>query len=152
MLRNKSLNPAEQPEVPEEYGEVFGGTGGVPYQVFAYAPNRITRVTVWHRQFVDGIQFETEAGVLPRIGGMGKHRDVRQETFELGPDEFLTGVTVEYWNYIDRITFHTNKGSHGPFGGEGGHVTRTLHAPPGRAVRGFKGRHGELVDSIQLMI
>jgi hypothetical protein len=152
MLKHKPESPTSQSGVAEEHGEVCGGAGGVPYQVFAYAPARITRVTVWHRQFVDGIQLETEAGVLPRIGGMGKHRDVKQESFVLRPDEFLTGVTVEYWNYIDRITFHTNKGTYGPYGGDGGHVTRTLHAPPGRAVRGFKGRHWELVDSIQLMI
>ena len=129
-----------------------GGEGGVPYQVFAHGSDRISRVTVWHRQYVDGIQLETEGGVLPRIGGMGKHHDVRQETFDLAPDEFLTGVSVEYWNYIDRITFHTNKRSFVPFGGESGRAKRTLKAPAGRAIRGFKGRHWELVDSIQLMV
>jgi hypothetical protein len=152
MLKNKPLKQAGATGGAEEHGEMCGGPGGVPYQVFAYPPDRITRVTVWHRQFVDGIQLATENGVLPRIGGMGKHHDVRQESFELGPDEFLTGITIEYWNYIDRITFHTNKGNHGPFGGEGGRVERALHAPTGRAVRGFKGRHWELVDSIQLLV
>jgi len=150
MLKNKPLQAGTGG--PEEHGEMCGGEGGVPYQVFAHASDRITRVTVWHRQFVDGIQLETESGVLPRIGGMGKHRDVHQNTFELGPDEFLTGVSVEFWNYIDRITFHSNKQSYGPFGGEGARMKRTLQAPPGRVVRGFKGRHWELVDSIQLMV
>jgi len=152
MLKDKPLKATGARGDAEEHGEMCGGPGGVPYQAFASPADRIIRVTVWHRQYVDGIQLETETGVLPRIGGMGKHRDVRQETFELAVDEFLTGVSVEYWNYVDRITFHTNKRSHGPFGGEGGRVKRTLQAPAGRAVRGFKGRHWELVDSIQLMV
>jgi hypothetical protein len=93
-----------------EYGEECGGEGGVPYEVFAYRPAALTRVTVWYRDYVDGIQLETGSGVLPRIGGTGQHRDVRQDSFDLGPEEFLTGISVEYWKYIDRITFHTNKG------------------------------------------
>jgi hypothetical protein len=101
---------------------------------------------------VDGIQLETESGVLPRIGGTGLHRDVRQESFELAPDEFLTGISVEYWKYIDRLTFHTNKRSYGPYGGAEGRVKKRLDAPAGRVVAGFKGRHWELIDSIQLMI
>jgi hypothetical protein len=146
-------NPAPpSPEVPEEFGEECGGKGGVPYQTVARPPARITRVTVWHRQFVDGIQLETDLGVLPRIGGTGKHRDVHVNAFELEPGEFLTGVSVEYWSYIDRITFHTNKRAHGPFGGPDGQLKKTLMALPGRAVMGFKGRHWEVVDSIQLMI
>ena len=136
----------------EEYGEECGGTGGVPYCVFAYYPARIARVTVWHRQYVDGILLETDQGVLPKIGGTGRHRDIRSDTFALESDEFITGVSVEYWTYIDRITFHTNKGTYGPYGGGAGRLKKTLHASPGRIVAGFKGRHWELVDSIQLMV
>lgn len=135
-----------------EYGEECGGEGGVPYEAFAYRPARLTRVTVWHREYVDGIQLETESGVLPRIGGMGKHRDVRQESFNLEPEEFLTGISVEYWKYIDRITFHTNRRDYGPYGGSGARVKKRLDAPEGRVVAGFKGRHWELIDSIRLMI
>lgn len=124
----------------------------MPYEVFAYRPSRLTRVTVWHRDYVDGFQLETEVGVLPRIGGTGKHRDVRRECFELGPGEFLTGISVEYWKYIDRITFHTNRSSYGPYGGTEGRVKKRLDAPEGRVVAGFKGRHWELIDSIRLMI
>jgi hypothetical protein len=80
------------------------------------------------------------------------HRDVRQESFQLDPDEQLTGISVEYWRYIDRITFHSNKRDYGPFGGEGGLLLKTLKAPGGRSVVGFKGRHWQLVDSIQLMV
>jgi hypothetical protein len=136
----------------EEYGEECGGKGGVPYLIFAHHSNRIARVTVWHRQYVDGIQLETNVGPLPRIGGTGKHRDVQISTFELESDEHITGVSVEYWTYIDRIIFHTNKRNHGPYGGAGGRLNKSLLAPAGRTVLGFKGRHWELVDSIQLMI
>jgi hypothetical protein len=136
----------------EEYGAECGGSGGVPYCVFAYYPTRIARVTVWHRQYVDGILLETDHGVLPKIGGTGRHRDIRSDTFALEPGEFITGVSVEYWNYVDRITFHTNKSSYGPYGGGDARLKKFLQAPPGRIVAGFKGRHWELVDSIQLMI
>ncbi len=135
-----------------EFGEECGGKGGVPFEVFAPGTARLTRLTVWHRDFVDGLRLETDQGALPRIGGMGQHKDIRQDAVELGADEFLTGISVEYWNCVDRITFHTNKGSYGPFGGQGGRVKRTLSAPPGRIVVGFKGRHWELIDSIQLLV
>src|SRR5262245_29707830 len=136
----------------EEYGEECGGSGGVPYCVFAYYPARIARVTIWHRQYVDGILLETDHGALPKIGGTGKHRDIRSDTFALDSGEFITGVSVEYWNYIDRITFHTNKTTYGPYGGGEARLKKFLQAPPGRMVSGFKGRHWELVDSIQLMV
>jgi len=124
----------------------------VPYLSIAQGSSRLARITVWHRDYLDGIQLETELGVLPKIGGSGMHRDVREDTFELAPGEFLTGITVEFWQYIDRITFHTNKSSYGPFGGHGGLVKKTLLAPDDRKVIGFKGRHWELVDSIQLVV
>jgi hypothetical protein len=136
----------------QEYGEECGGTGGVPYCVFAYFPARIARITVWHRQYVDGILLETDQGILPKIGGTGRHRDIRSDTFALEPGEFITGISVEYWNYIDRITFRTNKGNYGPYGGSGARLKKFLQAPPGHLVAGFKGRHWELVDSIQLMV
>jgi len=145
-------NPAAGSAAAEEFGEECGGSGGVPYCVFAYYPERIARVTVWHRQFVDGILLETEHGVLPKIGGTGKHHDIRSDTFALESGEFITGISVEYWSYIDRITFHTNKNDHGPFGGTGARLKKILQAPAGRIVAGFKGRHWELVDSIQLMV
>jgi hypothetical protein len=137
---------------PEEFGEECGGDGGVPYRVFASPPARIKKVTIWHRQYVDGIQLATEDAVLPRIGGTGRHRDVRIETFELAEDEFITGLSVEYWTFIDRITFHTNKRSYGPYGGTGGRVPKELTAPTGKAVAGFSGHHWEFVDTIQLMV
>ena len=160
-LRKKRVESGNGPDAGEpesvpapavEFGEECGGEGGVPYEVFAYRPSRLTRVTVWHRDYVDGIQLETERGVLPRIGGTGKHRDVRQESFELAAGEVLTGISVEYWKYIDRIIFHTNRRNYGPYGGTDGRLKKRLDAPPGRVVAGFKGRHWELIDSIQLMI
>jgi hypothetical protein len=138
--------------VAQEHGEECGGKGGVPYLSIAPESSRLTRITIWHRDYVDGIQLETESGVLPKIGGSGMHWDVRKDTFELSAGEFLSGITVEFWQYIDRITFHTNKGSYGPFGGHGGLVKKTLMAPEKRKVVGFKGRHWELVDSIQLVV
>jgi|SRR5947209_8511082 len=137
---------------PEEYGVECGGEGGVPYSTFVRPPDRITSVTVWHRVYVDGLQLETSAGPLPKIGATGLNRDIREESFQLQPDEFLTGVSVEYWSYIDRITFHSNQRSYGPFGGTGGRVKKKLDAPPGRVVAGFKGRHWHFIDSLQLMI
>ena len=124
----------------------------MPYLSVAQSSARLTRICVWHRDYVDGIQLETDQGVLPPIGGTGVHRDVRQDSFELAPDEFLTGITVEYWHYIDRITFHSNKRDYGPYGGPGGVLKKTLIAPAGRSVVGFKGRHWQLVDCIQLMV
>jgi hypothetical protein len=144
--------PSGGSEPAEEYGEVCGGTGGVPYCVFAYYPERIARVTLWHRQYVDGILLETDHGTLPKIGGTGRHRDIRSDTFGLESGEFITGISIEYWTYIDRITFHTNKSNYGPYGGHGGQLKKTLQAPAGSIVAGFKGRHWELVDSIQLMV
>ena len=137
---------------PREHGELCGGEGGVPYLSAAQSSARLIRICVWHRDYLDGIQLETDLGVLPPIGGTGIHRDVRQDSFELGPDEFLTGITVEYWRYIDRITFHSNKRDYGPYGGPGGVLKKTLKAPTGQSVIGFKGRHWQLVDSIQLIV
>jgi hypothetical protein len=140
---------------PQEYGAECGGEGGVPYLSVAQGLARLTKISVWHRDYVDGILLETDLGILPKIGGSGMHRDVRLDTFELASDEFLTGITVDYWHYIDRIVFHTNKRDYGPFGGAGGAggvLKKTLTAPAGRKVVGFKGRHWQLVDSVQLMI
>jgi hypothetical protein len=137
---------------PQDYGEACGGEGGVPYRVFAAPPAILRKVTVWHRQYVDGIQLATDEGVLPQIGGTGRHKDVRVESFELGEGEFIIGISVEYWNYIDRITFHTNLRSHGPYGGGGGRVRKELRAPADRQVLGLAGRHWEFVDSIQLIV
>jgi len=137
---------------PHEFGEQCGGEGGVPYRVFAAPPAFIRKVTVWHKQYVDGIQLATDEGVLAQIGATGKHKDVRIDSFELAEGEFITGLSVEYWNYIDRITFHTNFKSYGPYGGTGGNVTKELRAPGGQQVLGFAGRHWELIDSIQLIV
>jgi hypothetical protein len=137
---------------PQEHGEHCGGPGGVPYLSVAQSSARLKRVSVWHRVYVDGIELETDVGVLPPIGGTGMHRDVRRDSFELERDEYLTGITVEYWRFIDRITFHTNKREYGPYGGPGGVLRKKLQAPPGKSVVGFKGRHWQLVDSIQLVI
>jgi hypothetical protein len=137
---------------PQEYGEECGGKGGVPYVCVAQASARITKVTVWHRDYVDGIQLETEVGVLPRIGATGMHHDVREDSFAFATDEFITGITVEFWQYVERLLFHTNRHSYGPFGGHGGLLKKALMCPPDRRVVGFKGRHWNLVDSIQLMI
>ncbi len=145
----QGLVPREQ---PEEFGSLCGGKGGVPYCIFALPPSRIISVSVWHREYVDGIRVETEAGALPTIGGTGKHRDIKLDSFRLDPDEFITGISAEYWTYLDRIAFHTNKRTLGPWGGAGGRVTKKILAPTNRRVVGFKGRHWELVDSIQLMV
>ena len=154
--KSKSATPARSGllagAAPQEFGEECGGEGGVPYLIVLQPNARLIRVTVWHRDYVDGIQLETDLGVLPRIGGTGKHRDVQTEIFELAPDEFLAGISVEYWQYLDRLTFHTTHRNFGPYGGPGGLLKKTMTAPAGRRVVGFKGRHWELVDSIQLMI
>jgi hypothetical protein len=150
--QSSSPEPSGVPADVEEFGEECGGKGGVPYRIAVRPPARITRVTVWHRQFVDGLQLETEEGPLPKIGGTGKDRGIHVDKFQLEPDEFITGVSVEYWTYIDRITFHTNKRDYGPYGGPGSRLKKSLSAPPGRRVAGFKGRHWELIDSIQLMV
>jgi hypothetical protein len=153
-LKPAAARPSAKPPTasPEEYGEECGGKGGVPYFSVSHGSGRVTKVTVWHRVYVDGIQLETDLGVLPRIGGTGLHHDVQRDTFSLATDEFIKGITVVYWRYIDRITFHTNKRDCGPYGGEGGLLKKRLMAPSGRVVVGFKGRHWELVDSIQLMV
>lgn len=137
---------------PQEYGEQCGGEGGVPYRVFAAPPTVIRKVTIWHRDYVDGITLATDEGSLPHIGGTGRHKDVRIENIELKEGEFVTGLSVQYWNYIDRITFHTNLRTYGPYGGGGGRVSKELRAPPGRQVLGLAGRHWEFIDSIQLMV
>ena len=139
-------------ELPQEFGEEVGSKGGVQYRSFAQPPARLTRVTVWHRDLVDGILLESDSGALPRIGGTGMHRDIRQDQFGLGPGEVLTGISVEYGTYVDRICFHTNKGDYGPFGGSGGRIKKRLDAPAGRQVVGFRGRHWEFIDSIQLLV
>jgi hypothetical protein len=137
---------------PLEYGEECGGKGGVPYLIVLQPGSRLRKITIWHRDYVDGIQLQTDHGVLPRIGGTGKHHDVRTDIVELAPDEFLMGISVEFWQYIDRLTFHTNHRNFGPYGGHDGLLKKTIMGPPDRAVVGFKGRHWELVDSIQLMV
>jgi len=138
--------------VPLEYGEECGGKGGVPYVILLQPSARLAKITIWHRDCVDGIQLETDLGVLPRIGGTGKHRDVQSNTVEFQSDEMLTGISVEFWQYLDRITFHTNLRDFGPYGGHGGLLKKTIMGPAGRRVVGFRGRHWELVDSIQLMV
>lgn len=136
----------------QEFGEECGGKGGVPYLTVLQPGACLTKITVWHRDSVDGIQLETDHGALPRIGGTGKHRDVQIETIELAAGEFLTGISVEFWQYIDRITFHTNQRNIGPYGGQGGVLKKKIMAPSERRVAGFNGRHWEVVDSIQLMV
>lgn len=136
----------------QAFGEECGGKGGVPYLIVQQPSSRLTRVTVWHREYVDGIRLETDMGALPLIGNTGKHRDVQSVSLELNTDEFLRGITVKYWQYVDQITFHTNRRTFGPYGGDGGLLSKTIMAPAGRRIVGFRGRHWELVDSIQLMV
>src|SRR5262245_43297278 len=101
--RNFDRVRGEQPSVeksgrigePEEFGEECGGQGGVPYRVFASPPAMIRRVTVWYRQYLDGIQLATDQAVLPLIGSTGMNRDIRTNTFELEADEFITGLSLE---------------------------------------------------------
>jgi hypothetical protein len=138
--------------VPQEFGEECGGKGGVPYVVVLQPGARLTKITVWYRDYVDGIQLLTDKGPLPTIGGTGKHRDVQSETIELPANEVLRGISVEFWQYIERITFHTNQRNCGPYGGGEGLLKKTILSPADRRVVGFRGRHWELVDSIQLMI
>jgi hypothetical protein len=138
--------------VPQAFGEECGGKGGVPYLIALHAGARLSRIAVWHRDYVDGIQLITDQGALPRIGGTGKHRDVQSDTFEFESDEILSGISVEFWQYVERITFHTNHRNFGPFGGRGGLLKKTITGPVGRRIVGFRGRHWELVDSIQLMV
>ena len=144
--------PPRRTTAPHEFGEQCGGEGGVPYRVVASPPAVIRKVTVWHKEYVDGIQVATDEGRLPQIGGTGKHKDIRIDSFELAADEFIVGLSVVYWNYIDRITFHTNLKSYGPYGGSGGNVTKELRAPAGQHVLGLAGRHWEFIDSIQLIV
>ena len=150
--RDPARSGTPAPASPQEYGEECGGEGGVPYLIILQPGARLSKITVWHRDYVDGIQLESDQGVLPRIGGTGKHRDVQTVTFELAPGEILAGISVEFWQYIDRITFHTNRRDFGPYGGHGALLKKTLMGPAGRTIVGFKGRHWELVDSIQLMV
>ena len=155
--RTLARRPSSRPsgaslEVPQEYGEECGGKTGVPYRSFATPPARLTRITVWHRDLVDGLLLETDQGALPKIGGTGMHRDIRQDSFALAADEVLTGISVEYSGFVNRILFHTNLRDYGPFGGPGGEFKKRLDAPVGSAVIGFKGRHWIFVDSIQLLV
>ena len=120
--------------------------------MFATPPDRIKRVTIWHRQYVDGIELETENGVLPKLGATGKHRDIRTDSFELDEDEFITGVSVEYWTYVDRITFHTNKTQSWSLRRPWRAAKEKSAGTAGQSGRGSQGRHWELIDSIQLMV
>jgi len=155
-VKSGSTNPRDPGESfagdPQAFGEECGGKGGVPYLSVLPPSSRLTRVTVWHRDYVDGIRLETDFGTLPRIGGTGKHHDVQSVTFELAKDEFLSGISVEFWQYVERITFHTNRHNFGPYGGQGGLLKKTIMAPDSRKIVGFRGRHWELIDSIQLMV
>src|SRR5215467_13843332 len=74
------------PASPIEYGGEFGGEGGVPYLCVFQPPARLSKITVWHRDYLDGIQLETDLSFLPRIGGTGKHRDVQKDLIELSMD------------------------------------------------------------------
>jgi hypothetical protein len=154
--KSDSTNPRDPGESfagdPQAFGEECGGKGGVPYLIVLQPSSRLARVTVWHRDYVDGIRLESNIGTLPRIGGTGQHRDVQSATFELAEDEFLSGISVEFWQYVDRITFHTNYRIFGPYGGRGGLVKKTITPPDGRKIVGLRGRHWKLVDSIQLMV
>lgn len=153
LARRTASQPSRpQPDVPQEYGEECGGRTGVPYRSFATPPARLTRITVWHRDLVDGLLLETDQGVLPKIGGTGMHRDIRQDSFALAADEVLTGISVEYSDFVSRILFHSNRRDYGPFGAGGGQYKKRLDAPAGSAIIGFKGRHWVFVDSIQLLV
>lgn len=127
-----------------------GGNGGRNFRIANGKDNRITGITIFAGNVVDGINVRYSSGTNLKTGGFGGHTcPVR-----INSNEYIKTMKVKYGNVVDSVTFGlAQKGSNRIInwtrcGGRGGNRTSTYTAPSGQAIVGFHGKSANLIDSI----
>ncbi|CAN6372901.1 unnamed protein product [Urochloa humidicola] len=131
----------------------WGGDGGSQRDI-KVLPYRLDRVTIRSGTIIDAIEFSyTDKDGQYHTAGPWGGQGGGNNSFQLGPSEFLTGVSGSIGQLknkmttITSLTFVTNARSYGPFGK--GRAT-SFHIPmqSNGSIVGFFGRSGRYVDSI----
>jgi hypothetical protein len=124
-----------------------GGTGGNPFDDLSAAGNllgKITAITVRHGSVVDDIaaSYDGQPGSNAHGGNGGN-----QDTFSLGPDEWVTQIRGRSGSLLDQVQFFLNSGRVSPvYGGNGGNPFTENRA--NSVVKSFFGRSGSQVDQL----
>ena len=132
-------------DCPYVKSTLYGGTGGAAFSDDLTEVEQITKVSVWHGDYVDAIQTtwvlaSGQQGTSSRHGGSGG----KESSFTLNPDEYITRIEGHAGSYIDQITFYTNQGrKFGPYGGPGGKPFEIEGC-----VQGFFGSSGSYLDAV----
>lgn len=135
----------------------YGGNGGIPFAYDLTGMKRIRSVTVWHGDYIDGIQITWERlsdGAIMEGAPYGRHALVpggKKETFTLADDEVITCINVISDVYVDKLIFHTNKDNHYPFGGNSGNGQPTIDLT-NKKLLGFVGRYTKYLDSFGVLL
>ncbi|XP_034568326.1 uncharacterized protein [Setaria viridis] len=131
----------------------WGGDGGSQRDI-KILPYRLDRVTIRSGTIIDAIEFSyTDHDGQYHTAGPWGGQGGGNNSFQLGPSEFLTGVSGSIGQLnnklivITSLTFVTNARSYGPFG-KG--RSNSFHIPmqSNGSIVGFFGRSGHYLDSI----
>lgn len=127
---------------------VVGGPGGTAFVDEVTGPDQLTGLTVRHGAWIDAVQLHTEAGDLPRRGGLGG----QSTTVPLGVGDAIVEVfgTTD-GEYVTALGVRTATGrTYGPYGGGHGEGF-SLAAPAGEVIVGLHGRSGGFLDAIGII-
>ncbi|KAI1735133.1 metallopeptidase [Xylaria scruposa] len=116
--------------------------------------NRIMiRVTVYHGDAVDGIEFHYDDGSSQLFGKRGGKPGGDRFIMEIHNAEVIVGFSVRVGSWIDAIQLITSTGRRSPiYGNASGGSMRTLFVPNGYKICGVSGSCGDWLDSLSLLI
>ncbi|KAH8157153.1 hypothetical protein CIB48_g11093 [Xylaria polymorpha] len=116
--------------------------------------NRIlVRVTVYHGDAVDGLEFHYDDGSSQLLGKRGGKPGGDRFSMEIHNAEVIVGFTVRVGSWIDAIQIITSTGRRSPFyGNMKGGSPRTLFVPNGYKICGVSGSCADWLDSLSLLI
>jgi hypothetical protein len=112
--------------------------------LFPDGVSNLKQVIIRAGDTIDSIQLVYSNQTRPAHGGSGG----KLYTFNLAPDEHITGVAGKYGTTIDSLILRTDKGQQAKWGGNGGDVVFDYAMPKGAWIAGFRGRSGDSLDAI----
>lgn len=136
----------------DDTGCSAGGAGGLPFRTDPLDDNeRIVAVNIWSGNVIDAIQLvasdDNVTRSLEKHGGNGGIL----ETYNLDPDEYITGLVLQTGSVVDSLIIKTNKGESKRFGGNGGPTQIPLSIPEDSEAVGLCGKSGSLVDALGIV-
>ncbi|KAI0467301.1 metallopeptidase [Xylaria cf. heliscus] len=116
--------------------------------------NRIlARVTVYHGDAVDGLEFHYDDGSSQLFGKRGGKPGGDRFSMEIHNAEVIVGFAVRVGSWIDAIQIITSTGRRSPiYGNMSRGSMRTLFVPNGYKICGVSGSCADWLDSLSLLI